>query len=139
YHQSPRKFLAVYPEGPKQDQGPFAVIHKGFKAHFYTKGSDLSDAANFDPMCPARHPLTRHDPPLLYNLHEDPGERYDLSNMTTHRDELNIMTSWRQTHIKSVTWMAPRTRTIDPRAQPCCNDSSCEPFPQCCDCHFLSE
>ena len=31
-------------------------------------------------MCPASHQLTREDPPLLFDLFEDPGERYDLSS-----------------------------------------------------------
>lgn len=41
--------------------------------------SDVSDADNYDPMCPASHPLTPHDPPLLFHLHSDPGERYNLA------------------------------------------------------------
>lgn len=46
---------------------------------------DLSDPNNYDKMCPESHPLTKHDPPLLYHIKRDPGERYDLSGDPQYR------------------------------------------------------
>ena len=50
--------------------------------HFKT---DLSDGNNYDPMCPASHKLTKHDPPLLFDMHTDPGERYNLADKEEFR------------------------------------------------------
>ncbi|XP_069169798.1 arylsulfatase A isoform X1 [Procambarus clarkii] len=132
--QSPRKMYPVYPQAPTQSLGPFAVTNGTYKAHFYTLGSALSDGGNYDPMCPASHPLTPHNPPLLYNLQHDPGERYDLSNDTKYLEVLNMLTQWREEHMATVTWMEARTTVVDPMAEPCCTLPSCSPFPGCCDC-----
>ncbi|KAK4317675.1 hypothetical protein Pmani_011253 [Petrolisthes manimaculis] len=134
YAESPRKYLPMYPESPDPLVGPLAVTNGTYKAHFYTKGSDLSDADNYDPLCPARHKLTRHDPPLLYHLHHDPGERYPLPNLPPYSGIIEELTKWRQQHMNTTTWMQPLTRTVDPFAQPCCTDPTCDPFPACCDC-----
>lgn len=131
---SPRKYMAIYPESPSPKEGPLAVTNGTYKAHFYTRGSDLSDPDNYDPMCPGSHALTQHDPPLLFNLHHDPGERYDLSKDTKYSDLLKQLTAWREEHMKAVTWDIPRTVPSDPHAQPCCTSPSCSPFPKCCDC-----
>ena len=47
----------------------YAVRHRDFKAHFITKPS-YGDRKNLE---------TYHQPPLLYHLGEDPGERYDVA------------------------------------------------------------
>ncbi|MCL4133428.1 UNVERIFIED_CONTAM: hypothetical protein GTU68_018530, partial [Idotea baltica] len=99
----PRDFFAVYPESPTQEMGPFAIIYKRYKAHFYTKGSDLSDVDNYDPLCPSKHNLTLHDPPLLFDLYSDPGERYDLGKMEEHRELLAAMSAWREDHMRNMT------------------------------------
>ncbi|KAK7002158.1 hypothetical protein SK128_010132, partial [Halocaridina rubra] len=83
--ESPRKYFAIYPESPLQSLGPYAVRDGRYKAHFYTEGSDLSDPDNYDPMCPASHGLTQHNPPLLFDLQVDPGERYDLGKDPDHK------------------------------------------------------
>ncbi|KAG0698665.1 Arylsulfatase A [Chionoecetes opilio] len=131
---SPRKYMPIYPTDPTPKVGPHAVTNGTYKAHFYTSGSDLSDADNYDPMCPASHPLTKHDPPLLFNVHHDPGERYDLSADPQYSGLLRAFTAWRKDHMEHMTWDIPRTTPTDPRAQPCCTAPSCAPFPQCCDC-----
>lgn len=133
-NKSPREMFPVYSEGPARATDPYAVTDGKFKAHFFTKGSDLSDASNYDPMCPQRHPLTRHDPPLLFDIQQDPGERYNLANDTLYQPVLEALTKWRNEHIANVTWMPPRTRALDAHAQPCCTTPSCNPFPGCCDC-----
>jgi arylsulfatase A len=58
---------------PRQDvfyyRGPriYALRHGPFKAHFFTKSEYGPD------------PEVAHDPPLLYNLDEDPGEQFDVA------------------------------------------------------------
>ncbi|XP_045121284.1 arylsulfatase A-like [Portunus trituberculatus] len=131
---SPRRYMPIYPESPTPSEGPFAVTNGTYKAHFYTKGSDLSDSSNYDPICPRSHELTKHDPPLLFNLHHDPGERYDLSSDPDKSEVLRELTAWREDHMKSMTWDIARTQHQDPFAQPCCTSPSCTPFPKCCDC-----
>lgn len=131
---SPRQFFPVYPESPQELLGPFAVRDGRYKAHFYTKGSDLSDPANYDPMCPGTHHLTYHNPPLLFDLEVDPGERYDLGKDQKYQSVIDALTQWRTEHMANMTWMLPLTRTVEKRAQPCCSYPNCDPFPACCDC-----
>ena len=58
---------------PRQDvfyyRGPtlYALRHGPYKAHFFTKSEYGPDAEG------------AHDPPLLFNLDEDPGESYDVA------------------------------------------------------------
>jgi len=58
---------------PRQDvfyyRGPtlYALRHGPYKAHFFTKSEYGPD------------PEVAHDPPLLFNLDEDPGESYDVA------------------------------------------------------------
>lgn len=33
-----------------------------------------------------------------------------------------------------MTWMPPRTQKLNKRAEPCCTNRDCLPFPECCDC-----
>ncbi|CAL4167173.1 unnamed protein product, partial [Meganyctiphanes norvegica] len=76
--QGPHDFLASYDIEPEQSRGPFVIYHGKYKAHFWTKGEKLSDNSNYDEICRESHHLTRHDPPLLFDLFQDPGERYNL-------------------------------------------------------------
>ena len=46
----------------------YAVRKGPFKAHFITEGAFGQGSAQ-----------TQHDPPLLYHLGEDPGERFDVA------------------------------------------------------------
>jgi arylsulfatase A-like enzyme len=58
---------------PRQDvfyyRGPtlFALRHGPYKAHFFTQSEFGGE------------PPKRHDPPLLYHLDHDPGERFDVA------------------------------------------------------------
>jgi len=60
--------------GPRQDvyyyreSTLYALRHGRYKAHFFTRSEYGSD------------PEVAHDPPLLYDLDQDPGERYDVSS-----------------------------------------------------------
>ncbi|CAL4097636.1 unnamed protein product, partial [Meganyctiphanes norvegica] len=117
----PRDFLAQYSRYPNETQGPYAVFHGKFKAHFWTKGESLSDNDNYDPICRDSHELTEHEPPLLFDLFKDPGERYDLSKLTEYQDELEQIINWRSQHMAEVSWMPPRTQILADDSQPCCN------------------
>ncbi len=59
---SPRKVMFYYRSGKI-----YAVRSGSFKAHFFTKSEYGSD------------PEVAHDPPLLYNLDQDPSEKFDLA------------------------------------------------------------
>jgi len=59
---SPRKVMYYY-RGTKL----YAVRKGSFKAHFFTKPAY------------GKKEETKHDPPLLYNLDEDPSEKYDVA------------------------------------------------------------
>jgi len=59
---SPRQDVFYY-RGPKV----YALRHGPYKAHFFTKSEYGPD------------PEVAHDPPLLFNLDEDPGESFDVA------------------------------------------------------------
>lgn len=59
---SPRQDVFYY-RGPRL----YALRHGPYKAHFFTQTEFGGE------------PAAAHDPPLLYNLDEDPGEKYDVA------------------------------------------------------------
>jgi arylsulfatase A-like enzyme len=59
---SPRTSMIYY-----RDTTPYALRQGPFKAHFQTR-EEYGDAT-----------VTQHDPPLLYNVEQDPGEQFDVS------------------------------------------------------------
>lgn len=59
---SPRKTMFFY-----RDTRLYAVRHGPYKAHFYTRSAYGGD------------PEQKHDPPLLFHLEHDPGERFDIA------------------------------------------------------------
>ncbi|MCR4414265.1 MAG: sulfatase [Thermoguttaceae bacterium] len=59
---SPRKTMFFY-----RDTRLYAVRHGPYKAHFLTRSAYGPDAEQ------------RHDPPLLYHLGHDPGEKFDIA------------------------------------------------------------
>jgi arylsulfatase A-like enzyme len=60
--RSPRETMIFY-----RGSDVFAVRHGSFKAHFLTKSEYGND------------PVVTHQPPLLYNLEQDPSEKFDVA------------------------------------------------------------
>jgi arylsulfatase A len=80
---SPRADVFYY-RGPKL----YAVRHGSFKAHFFTRSEYGGE------------PEAAHDPPLLYNLDEDPGEKYDVA--ARHPDVIAALREIAAAHARTV-------------------------------------
>jgi arylsulfatase A len=81
--RSPRADVFFY-RGPKL----YAVRHGAFKAHFFTRPEY------------GKEPEAAHDPPLLYNVDEDPGERYDLA--ARHPEVIAVLRQVAAEHARTV-------------------------------------
>ena len=105
----------------------------------WTRGSALSDNQNPDTWCRDSAQLTRHDPPLLYNLDTDPGatrprpgycritchvsragERWDVSAAQPRlAQEMGQLLA---AQAAKVHWAPSQmARGNEPAAAPCCN------------------
>ncbi|XP_070264157.1 arylsulfatase A isoform X2 [Myotis yumanensis] len=136
--KSPRQTMFFYPTFPDEIHGVFAVRSGKYKAHFFTQGSAHSDTTA-DPACHASSPLTAHEPPLLFDLSEDPGENY---NLVGSRAEVapQALEAMKQLQLLKAQFDASMTfspsqmaRGEDPALQMCCQPS-CSPWPTCCHC-----
>lgn len=81
--RSPRQTMFFY-----RGTTPYAVRHGSFKAHFVTKPDYGSD------------PAIAHTPPLLYNLDQDPSEKFDVAS--THADVISGIQRIADEHKKTV-------------------------------------
>ena len=77
--------------------------------------------------------MQSHDPPILYDLGSDPGERYPLKP-EDHGDlimEAKVLMKQARTTVK---WAESEIdKGKDERVEPCCS-GKCSPMPKCCDC-----
>ena len=48
----------------------------------FITGNDLSGPDNYDHECRGGGNVTKHDPPLLFDLLKDPGERWSIGSKT---------------------------------------------------------
>ncbi|XP_035130744.1 arylsulfatase A isoform X1 [Callithrix jacchus] len=142
--KSPRQSLFFYPSYPDEVRGVFAVRSGKYKAHFFTQelapspGSAHSETTP-DPACHASSSLTAHEPPLLYDLSEDPGENYNLLGGVAKATP-EVLQAMKQLQLlkaqldASVTFGPSQVaRGEDPNLQICCQPS-CTPHPACCHC-----
>lgn len=135
---SPRKSLFFYSPSPDMIRGVFAVRSGKYKAHFFTQGSAHSDTTA-DPACHSTSPLTAHEPPLLFNLAEDPSENYNLLEKVTDvspevMQELKHLQLLKAEFDASVVFgPSQMAQGEDPALQICCLPS-CSPKPSCCHC-----
>jgi arylsulfatase A-like enzyme len=81
------------------------AVRKGtYKAHFVTSGSYGEGQAR-----------TVHDPPLLFDLSVDPGERFDVAG--DHPDVLADLISTAETHRRTVAATRPLFDELLPQSQ----------------------
>jgi arylsulfatase A len=94
--RSPRQEVFYY-RGPTL----YALRQGPYKAHFFTKSEYGSDAEK------------AHDPPLLYDLDQDPGERWDVA--ARHPDVIEGIRKAAAAHARTV---QPVVNQLVPRAAP---------------------
>lgn len=83
-----------------------------FKAWFYTKSAHYNDDKE-----------VYHDPPLLFNVMDDPAEAYPL-NVTKYDDVIKKINALVNDHKSSIDWVDPLTLARDPRLIPCYDKST---------------
>ncbi|XP_070566880.1 arylsulfatase A-like [Ptychodera flava] len=131
--KSPRDSMFYYSAFPEQKIGAYAVRYKNFKAHYYTEGSPQSGMYNPDADC---HPnnTVKHNPPLLFDLNEDPGELYNLNMKSQYASILLDIDKLKIKFEAAMTWGTSQVnKPKDRRLEPCCKPG-CDPFPSCCRC-----
>lgn len=136
--KSQRQSLFFYSPSPDMVRGVFAVRHGKYKAHFFTQGSIHSDTTA-DPACHATSILTAHEPPLLFDLSEDPGENYNLLERISSVSP-KVLQALKQLELLKAQFDASvvfgpsqMNQGQDPSLQICCQPS-CSPRPTCCHC-----
>jgi hypothetical protein len=101
-------------------------------------GNSLSDDDNYDHSCRHSSKLTKHDPPLIFDLDLDPGERHPIpEDDERHRRLAPVMEKIKREEEVKIDWDVPQIdRGRNRSAATCCNRDplGCEPFPKCCDC-----
>ena len=111
-------------------------MYKKINLSFIYLGNSLSDDENYDWECTRKASLPQRDPPLLYDLNNDPGERYPL-NSIDYSDILKKMAVLKQKLSKKISWGPSEVeKGTSQKAFPCCGSTSheCQPFPTCCNC-----
>ena len=103
-----------------------------------TLGNALSDDSNYDASCRSTAPFKIYNPPLVFDLGKDPGERYpiDLSDHADAAAAVEEVLRLREEAGERVFWAESEVnKGMSRDVVPCCNRSPyCEPYPQCCDC-----
>ncbi|XP_002739253.1 arylsulfatase A-like [Saccoglossus kowalevskii] len=129
-------FFYYYPQS-RQDKGVYAVRYHQYKAHYYTRGASESGVENKDKDCRPSAELTWHNPPLLFDLNQDPSELYNLNSLPEYNVLLNEIHQIYERHVTSMKWAESEINKYkDPKLEPCCKPG-CKPFPSCCQCHKL--
>ncbi|XP_041456450.1 arylsulfatase A-like isoform X2 [Lytechinus variegatus] len=136
--KSLRETFFYYSPAASEKQNSFAVRYKQYKAHFYTKGSTLSGVGHPDPDCRKTAKRTKHSPPLLYDLHRDPAEQYNIAYEPEYQDIIQLITRIREDFDGRMEWaVSEMHKPSYSEYMPCCNPG-CEPQPYCCHCTLTS-
>ena len=130
--QSQRESFIFYPTECSPKYGIYAVRYQQYKAHYVTQGAGQCGEQNHDKDCRPSANRTTHNPPLLYNLNQDPGEQYQL-NHTLYQDVLKTIEQIKQDFESDMVWGESQMDDTDINVEPCCN-KGCTPLPQCCQC-----
>ena len=111
-----------------------AARYGAYKAHFWTMGSHCKPSYH-DSDCWDKTPLRFQNPPLLFNVEEDPKERHPLdARHALYRNVMSDIVSLVKKHNETMTFGGPQiVPTQDRDAFPCCSPS-CSPRPSCCAC-----
>uniref|UniRef100_A0A0K2VEM6 Sulfatase N-terminal domain-containing protein n=1 Tax=Lepeophtheirus salmonis TaxID=72036 RepID=A0A0K2VEM6_LEPSM len=128
---NPRESFLYFPGHVDQTIGPYAVRYKNYKAHFYTEGNELSDGNNYDFACTTKANRTLHNPPLLFDLNLDPGERYPL-DPNKNRDLLLEIQYVTMNIMKTMTWADGEMKKPNSNSAQPCAQKGCRDFPSCC-------
>ncbi|XP_041459556.1 arylsulfatase A-like [Lytechinus variegatus] len=130
-----RESFFYYPPTVSTKYKSFAVRYRQYKVVFYTEGSYLSNNKNKDVDCRESAKLTYHDPPMLFDLEQDPSENYNLSvKLSPEKDIVQKVTEMRTDFdARMVFAESQMRRPKDDNLMPCCN-RGCIPFPTCCHC-----
>ena len=138
--QEPRNLVLYhYYRVAEAEGGVMAVRFNNYKVHYFTAGADQSDIDNYDLSCRVTAGFVKQDPPLLFDLDADPGERYPIPPSDPRYEsvvaEIEAATLAEESQ---VVWEESEIlKGETPEAAPCCSgDPSCEPYPACCDCGY---
>eukprot|EP00756_Hemistasia_phaeocysticola_P046676 Hpha_TRINITY_DN20480_c0_g1::TRINITY_DN20480_c0_g1_i1::g.64180::m.64180/K01134/ARSA; arylsulfatase A len=136
----PRDSFMYYPQMPSPGVGLFAARGERYKAHYITKGSNQMGNTTVDTACHVSTPLTRHSPPLFYDLLTDPSEQSPLDvSDPRYRQALAEIDAKVAAHKATLTWTNAKSQLSRPQHdtnQPCCT-AGCTPWPECCSCDLL--
>ncbi|XP_065827553.1 arylsulfatase A-like [Oscarella lobularis] len=130
--QSRRDYYYYYPKSPSPEIGVYATRYKQYKAFFYTQGSHCG-SPYYDHDCWESTRQAKHDPPLLFDLLQDPSEKYPL-NVEAYKDVVSVITEMTEKFNREMVWGTSEMHVKSSSAdQPCCKPN-CKPFPTCCVC-----
>ncbi|PIK51048.1 putative arylsulfatase A-like [Apostichopus japonicus] len=132
---SPRETFYYYPGEPEPYVGVYAVRFKQFKAHFFTSGA--GNSVSNDPDCkPGNFRLRK--PPLLFDLHEDPSEQFDIAGRPEYEGLLQKMIQLKRDFDYNMVWAPSQiNRGQNEEYQPCCKAGCTEQLVKCCQCDAL--
>jgi arylsulfatase A len=126
---SERDHYIYYPMNPDPKYGIFAIRWKQYKAHFYQHGG-LCLNTYPDIVCRGNYSMRAFEPPLLYDLTNDPSEAYPLSNKD-HSDVMDSIMSLKSQFESTMKWGKSQIYGGDSSLMPCA-EPGCKPFPSCC-------
>ena len=127
---SKRDYYIYYPKDPNPKVGIFAIRWKQYKAHFYQQGSHCQNTYP-DIVCRGNYTMRKNDPPMLFNLEEDPSEFYPLNNSqyASTMSQILKLKSWFESEM--IWGESQMDRGTNSSLMPCASPG-CSPFPSCC-------
>ncbi len=132
FHGKPslRDYYIYYPYDPDPRIGIYAVRWNQYKLHFYQKGVDCLNTYP-DVVCRANYTLRKNDPPVLYDLLNDPSEMYPLSD-EKHSDVIDAIVKLKADFESSMIWGESQMNRGSADSLKPCASPGCSPFPSCC-------